>query len=389
MTSSSPPALRFPELGPLTKVAVLYDFSATLRAPRTVDWDAEIPLIIAQRLAAVVHRVILDNHLLAPAHVVGQLQNATFAWAQASCIVSKIAIDDLAHLQNEKIDYVVTKGPGIAGHARHISERPFSDVDIFVSKNDFDRVLKLFKRLGYAEDSRNVLPWQILNRYCREAINLRSSSGGSLDVHHRIPPWYWGSHIDFSSLRDRAEPTVAPGGGWLLCASPTDNLLISALHIVSDKSRPGSNLMAWRDFLQLAHICEPRDVVLRGREAHLCGWLKWIIGALPSDARPENLTEALIGEDPSIPGQYRLSMLLPPKIGSRHLVGQVFRLPVANAALYAAGMAWPSSAFLRSKSNIRKARRSTWLREGILRLNNQMLNKESQHLQDSDSSSIR
>jgi hypothetical protein len=352
-------------------MAVLYDFSAALPDPVTIDWDSEVPLVIEQRLAAVVQRIIRDFGLEPPDHIVGKLQDAVFAWVQASCIASKKATDDLVALDHAKIEYVVLKGPGIAVSAKHISERPFTDIDIFVRKESFGQAISILEKLGYAEEDKNLLPWQGLNRYCREAVNLRTSSGGSIDVHHQIPPWYWGSKIDFQKLHDRSVSIVAPCGGRLPCASPTDNLLISALHIVSDKNRPGSNLMAWRDFLLLVRTCNPGEVVALARDAQLCGWLSWIIDALPDHARPAKLADALRAENPRIPGQFRLSMLLPPKIGSRHLIGQVFRLPIPNAALYLVGMTWPSSTFLRTKISNSDHRRSTWWRSGMTVLNDQ------------------
>jgi hypothetical protein len=372
MTTATLPTLRLPAMGPLTRATLFHDFSPVEPAPQGIDWSLEIPVIISHRLASVAQRMIGDLGLSAPAAITTQLQNAVFAWVQASCTASKNATEDLVALDEEGIDFVVTKGPGIAHCARRLSERPFTDIDIFVATECFGRALAVLGKRGYAEEDRNLLPWQGLNRYCREAVNLRSPTGGSIDVHHRIPPWYWGSDIEFGDVRSRAKSIVVPGGGVLLCASPADNLLISALHIVSDKNSPGSNLMAWRDVLLLAHACHPSDVVARARDARLCGWIDWIIAALPREVRPNPLAEALAGEDHRIPGQHRLSMLIPPGIGSRHVAGQVFRLPPANAVLYLAGMAWPSSEFLRIKIGDTKNRRSAWWRGGMVGLNDHL-----------------
>jgi hypothetical protein len=389
MTTSSLPLLRLPEMGPLTQATLFHDFSSVEQIREPIDWEREIPVIINHRLASVAERVIGDLGLEAPDRVVTELQNAVFAWVQSTCTASKHATDDLICLQKEQIDFVVTKGPGIAQCARRRSERPFTDIDIFVATEDFARTLSLLEGVGYAEEDRNLLPWPSLNRYCREAVNLRSPSGGSIDVHHRIPPWYWGANIDFHDVRDRAKSMVVPGGGELPCASPTDNFLVSALHIVSDKNSPGSNLMAWRDFLLLAHAADPWDVVAQARRAHLCGWIDWIIGALPADVRPLPLAGVLAREDHRIPGQHRLAMLIPPGIGSRHVIGQVFRLPTANAMLYLAGMAWPSADFLRVKIGESGHRRSAWWRSGMLGLNDHLRvdSQPSSHESDTVSSS--
>ena len=363
ITEPKLPALRLPVMGPLTEATLFFDFSRE-RIPQEFDWDQEVQLIINHRLASVAQRMIVDLGTSVPEIAARQLQDATFAWTQESCIASSRAVHDLAALHEAHVDYVVTKGPGIATHARRLSDRPFTDIDIIVAKKDFDNAVSILNGFGYSEEDRNILPWKSMNQYCREAINLRSPSGGSIDVHHHIPPWYWGNHIDFSEILDRAQPVVVPGGGELVCASPTDNLLISALHIVSDKNSPGSTLMAWRDCLLLAQVCDPVDVVMRARRTRLGGWLTWIFESLPSQVRPRQLLEALDGADHAILGRRRLSMSIPPGMSSNHVISQVLRLPTPNAALYLAGMAWPSSEFLRTKYGAKGNQRWRWWRGG-------------------------
>lgn len=363
MKSQSLPLLRLPTMGPLTRTAMLYDFSPDASALPTIDWETEAQVLVDQRLASVAQRVMHDLELLPPDHIARQFQDAVFAWTQASCIASKKATDDLVALHDARIPFVVTKGPGIAQLARQFSERPFTDIDILVPGESLDRVLSILGKLGYAEEEKNLLPRPALGSVCREAVNLRSQSGGSLDVHHRIPPWYWGSGIRFDEVRDRATVIVVPGGGELPCASTTDNLLISALHIVSDKNSPGSNLMAWRDVLLLAHNAQPDDVIERARATRLSGWIQWVMGALPSQTLPTRLVETFADQDPRIPGRFRLAMVVPPGIASRHIVlSQVFRLPVANAAKYLAGLSWPSDAFLRSRVGDANNPRIAWWR---------------------------
>ena len=284
---------KFPEIGPLTLATLSHDFVAVDLAIDEIDWDIEVPVIVGHRLASVAHRMMRERDISPPERVTIQLQAAMFRWAEASCAASAHATKDLILLQGAGIDYVVTKGPGIAMHAKRLSERPFTDIDILVAEKAFAETLSILRRRGYAEEERNMMPWEGLNRFCREAVNLRSPAGGSIDVHHRIPPWFWGAGIGLSKLRDRAELIVVPGGGELLCASAVDNFLVSALHIVSDKSNPGSNLMAWRDFLLLAQTCTPFEVVEHARAAGLCGWISWIVAALPADLRPTGLAEAL------------------------------------------------------------------------------------------------
>src|SRR5664280_730486 len=103
VNSQSLPILRLPAVGPLTRMAMLYDFSPDASAPPTIDWEAEERVLVDQRLASVAQRVIHDLELLPPDHVARQLQDAVFAWTQASCIASKKATDDLMALYDARI----------------------------------------------------------------------------------------------------------------------------------------------------------------------------------------------------------------------------------------------------------------------------------------------
>ena len=139
----TPPVLKLPEMGPLTRTAVLYDSWSDSGVSERIDWDSEVRLIIDHRLASVTLRIVRDFNLMPPEHIRKQLQDAAFAWTEASCIASKKASTDLSALGDRGFPYVVTKGPGIAVHAPHFGERPFSDIDVFVQKKSFSQALSI------------------------------------------------------------------------------------------------------------------------------------------------------------------------------------------------------------------------------------------------------
>ena len=337
-------------MGPLTRAVLFYDFAPVALEASAIDWEVEASRIVEQRLAAVAQRMIQDLRLRPPGPVVSELQGAVFDWTQSTCLVSTRAAVDVDVLRAHQLEFVVTKGPGIACHARRRAERPYTDIDIFVAEASFFEVQELLRRSGYGEEKKNLVPWARLGNICREAVNLRTPAGGSIDVHHRIPPWFWGSGVTFPDVLARSQLQSVPGGGSLCCASAADNLLISALHIVSDKNSPGATLMAWRDFLLLAHATDANDVLLRAQETGLCGWVKWVMHALPSEALPAPLADAFADQDPAIPGIGRLTVVMSTGIVSRRSVlSQAFRLPTANAVKYLGGLVWPSTAFLHSK----------------------------------------
>ena len=68
----------------------------------------------------------------------------------------------------------------------------------------------------------------------------------------------------------------------------------------------------------------------------------------PAEVQPVELLDRL-GDQAEIHAIWRLKMLLPPRFGSRHLLGQVFRLPVSHAVLFTAGMLVPSPGYLRTR----------------------------------------
>jgi hypothetical protein len=349
-------------MGPLTRATLLYDFVEPSFEAHSIDWDEELPHIVNHRLACVAQRMLADLGVRAPARFVDDLKGAIFDWTTTTHLVGRRAVSDLEVLTKYGIDFLVTKGPGIATHTRRLSERPYTDIDIFVSVDDASNVRQLLASEGYGEEPKNIVPWPALGFVCREAVNLRSSDGGSLDVHHRIPPWIWGAHLTFPDVLSRSQPQDF-AGGTLICASPEDNLLISALHIVSDKNAPGQTLMAWRDLLVLARIADPATVVEYATVARLCGWLNWVTDALPPGSIPPQLSSALLNQDPWIPDCGRLRLMTSSAVASRSMVfSQVLRLPTPNALRYLSGLVWPSTEFLRLRLSEPPHSRMQWWR---------------------------
>jgi hypothetical protein len=360
------PELRLPEMGPLTRAALLFDFVETSVDYRDIDWDSEIASICYHRLAGVAQRMIEQSDLVAPERVLSQLRDSIFFSIQMSSLAALNAASALETLTESGIEFVVTKGPGISSQCPRLADRPYTDIDILVPTRRFDHSLELLARLGYEEQERNMMPWAVLGKLCREAVNLHSETGGSIDVHHRIPPWYWGTALTFAALYSASSEVVTLGGVRLRCASAADNLLVSALHIVSDKNSPGETLMAWRDVLTLARAVEPEELLIRARNAGLCGWLVWVLRALPEASLPPEIVELFANEDSSISGVARLRAITPPGCASSHNVrSQLLRLPALNATTYMVGLTFPSDRFLRSRVGNAPGRHLRWWRSAF------------------------
>jgi hypothetical protein len=308
-------------------------------------WRSEADLLVREGLAGVAVRLYRDYSLNLPADVLEILEHAQFNDMAATTAMVSRSQGGIQALRKAGIPFVITKGPGIAMLAPSISDRPFTDLDLVVEPSRFADAMGTLTASGYREDRLSVQPWESFNRFCREAVNLRTLEGGSIDLHHRIAPWYWSSGLTFDLLEDAASP-IDVFGIPLPLISPEQNLLVSALHIVSDKGRPGQSTRVWRDFLLLARNCNLDLALEIASGAGLCGWLSWILKCLPLEFRPEELSSKLLKYNQTIKGRLRLKLLLPPRLGSEHTVGQMYRLPVPNAALFAAGMTIPSPTFL-------------------------------------------
>jgi glycosyltransferase involved in cell wall biosynthesis len=341
-----PPLTLFPQISPLVTAVLFLDFAEpsanSLTEPWTID---DVTTLSQQRLAGVALRLLTEQHVTVSPAADKLLRAASFAAASRTVQLLDASLPGLETLQNHNIPFAISKGPGIALESHSLVERPFADLDVLVTPKHFRRAHNVLSALGYAEEPSSVPPWPWFDRHCREAVNLRNSVGGSLDLHHHLPPWLWTRDINVATLiRQSSRRPV--GSQTLPLLSTPQNLLIVALHLVSDHNRPGQTLMIWRDLLTLAAACDPNDVLDLARRQNLLGWLRWVIAAIPQQARPPELWDHLKPYPGRPRHQVRLRHLLPPSLGSRHIIGQVLRLPAPQAACYLAGMALPSTPFL-------------------------------------------
>ncbi len=338
----------FPELGPVTRLVLFADFGDDGSDLTGDAWREECGIIIGHGLSGVARRIIHERSLAVPPDVLDMIQRAQFdelALTAMTVNQSRMGIDAL---HDAGIHFAVTKGPGIALVAPALGDRPYVDLDVLVAPDRFEVAKSVLGSLDFVEREHSRQPWEQFDRWCREAVNLRTASGGSIDLHHQVSPWFWSGPLSRSILRNEVRRTTV-FGVELPLVSTVHNLLVCALHVVSDKSRPGQTLRAWRDLLVLANACPVDAVVTAAEENGLSEWLTWILDCLPDEVRPTELRERLEGQRPDLRGRFRLKMLVPPGFGAHPLLGHVFRLPVPNAVLFAAGTVVPSREFLRRR----------------------------------------
>jgi hypothetical protein len=308
--------------------------------------QAELRRVAAQRLAGVALGLRITDGAGTTA-AVDSLRVASFAAAARTVQILDASLPAVLELQAAGVAYAVVKGPGLSRISGGLGQRPFTDLDIVVKPAQLDVARRLLERHGYSGEG--PLGWPSMERVCGEAVNLRHDEGGAIDLHQRIPPWLWTRRLDAERIIEQSVPHEV-GGRRIAVACDVHNLLISALHIVSDKNRPGANLMAWRDVLASARVCPPEAVASEAARAGLDGWLLWILDQLPKTVRPHELVDALtVRRRPRVAAPRRLRYLLAPS-EKAPLAHVALRLPAWRGTLFLAGMAVPSRAFVRAKS---------------------------------------
>jgi hypothetical protein len=335
----------YPYIGPWTSCALWYGL-ANLPVP-TTDLGAELDVIIEQRLAPLLLKYIAGNKLDVGEFIHARLRRNDFVWSTWTHALVSRADEALATLTSAGIDFVISKGPGIATHYES-GARPFADLDVLVRPRDFRTAQRLLSEVGYVEDQATVQPWRSFDRWCREGLNLKSAPGGSIDLHHHVPPWFWGRELPIVKLL-RQRTSVTFRGFELSCLTAEANLLVAAMHVVSDHNEPGRTLLIWRDVAQLADRCDPVTVQKMARSAALEGWLRAVLVALPENVRPDRLLRQLAPDAVVTRGPRRLKLLL--AVSGRYGVRftQPLRLPIPLALLFEGGMAVPSRSFLRTR----------------------------------------
>ena len=358
MSPWRPPAPVLPKLDPLVEQVLFWGLRPSDLSDQPASaWRANAHQLIEQRLAGLALFATRGGADI-PQEVVTELISAHRRQVLRTLAVNARGASLVDSLRRSGVDVAVIKGPGLDRIDPVRAERTYSDLDLLVPPASFRHALDLLRAQGLHEAGR-VQVREYFNSLCREGMNLDRDDGSSIDLHHTLPPWYWGRRLNAERVIAWSEDeTVAERD--LPLAHPVHNLIISALHVVSDRERPGESLRVWRDVAVAAAVCDP---LLVAEEARLCGldwWVAFILGELPDGLVAHGLADALSGGGPSGPDRFRLRHLLPPSIGSRHHIGIVFRLPLPNAGAFLIGEILPSRGAIRQKLGRSAGYRDWW-----------------------------
>ena len=367
MSTRTDPSRLLPSLGPATVAALFHGVEGGIAPPLDSGaWAHDADTIVKQRLAGLALLSADSSKVALSSATLSRLNQARGIETARCLMIEAAAVTALGALEDAGIPLVVTKGPAVALAYPHASLRPFFDVDALVPPDRFEEAFRILDRLGFAEPSHQVQPRGYFNRWCREGVNLIRSDGGSIDLHHHIPPWVWGRRLAFDAVFGRSR-MIPIAGGPVRAAHPIHNLLITTLHVISDKGQPGRRLLIWRDLVALARVSEPGAVAAEARRVSLDWLLSFVLRQLPQAVQPRDLVDALGRPRAPSGDAARLRRLLPPALGSRHQIAQAYRLPVPQAAAFVVGYTLPSRTFLRARYGD-GASTLRWWRDAVFRL---------------------
>ena len=344
----APPEPLLPRLGPVTSAVLWHGLTGAPAVPADPGaWAREADVLVEHRLSALALKAAARAGVDLPPGVETLLVARQRLDALVTMGVDAFGPEVVADLEGAGIPSVVTKGPAVAQAYPSRGDRPYMDLDVVVAPRDFARTMDRLRGSGFDQTIR-LQARDYFDRHCLEAVNLVRADGAAIDVHHHIPPWAWGRRLDFTRLRRRSVP-FRSRRTRIQVAHPVHGLLVCALHVVSDKKRPGQSLRVWRDVAALAGRCDPGDAANEARECRLDWWLRFILGELPPFAQPSSLIALLGRAEPNAADRLRLRFLLPPGVGARHHLGQAFRVPVPNALAFVLGELFPSRSSIRFK----------------------------------------
>jgi hypothetical protein len=327
--------------------------------PREAEaWVQDVNAIAEHGLAPLALKAAAAAGVQLPESVEDRLQLRQRADTLVTLSVDAFGPGVVADLERAGMASVVTKGPGVAQAYPSRGDRSYVDLDVVVAPRDFVPALSLLRAAGF-EQSVRMQARDYFDKHCFEAVNLVRPDGAAIDLHHHIAPWVWGRRLDFAELRRRSVRLSSRRSDVRL-AHRTHNLLVCALHVVSDKKQPGQSLRVWRDVATLARQCDPGDVAAEAGRCRLDWWLGFILRELPPFARPTRLLDMLPGSQPTPLDRLRLRFLLPPALGARHHLGQAFRVPAPNAVAFLMGEVFPSRDSIHRKLGEGSGYRDWW-----------------------------
>ena len=353
LARATPPEDKVAELvrcaGPALKACLLHGTSFASTKPISIDsLEHEVSAITYNRMSAVAldyiqHHDLQISESTLRAYRTGAIQSAVTCLETESNSYSAIyALTEL------NIPFVVIKGPAIARFHPNPASRPFTDIDLLIPPEFFGKAKSALNDVGYYRKDSAQQPWEWFERICIESVNLRTSRGGRIDLHHHLPPWILGSLFPASEIIARADEGQI-GKLAVKFASLEDSLVISSLHIINDLGKHDLSVVSWRDTLCISDLLGMERVKDIFQKAQLSWYQPYI-------DQTHNALMDQVAQSPNyyprrIRQQYRLRQLgwQGSTFASRHPIGWIFRLPISRALCFLIGSLFPSPLYAQHK----------------------------------------
>ena len=288
-----------------------------------------------------------SNGLAVPAEAHALMKVVHMADSALCLALQNAAFDVSAALSRAGVEHVFTKGIATSRFYPDPSVRAFCDVDVLVGEKMYAPAARVLEDLGFLPPA--GVPRPRVLPFTRESINFLRPDGLSVDLHHAVPPWYWGKRIRFEDVRAAADRLDADGRAIPVVAE-AHAFLIALLQLISDQGGPAGEIQSWRDLLVLLARDPEGDILVPVlRDADLSWLAVQLLGNLPSDLRPAWLGTLGTGVRPRATEAFRLRRLLPPSVAARHQVSTIYRASAPRAAVFLFAQAVPSRRFLRAR----------------------------------------
>jgi hypothetical protein len=338
-------------LGPAARWCVLAGLvDATVEVPDPLAFAQEAEILIAEGLAPIALKGLQSHSDWREQPLAGAFYNVTMNSHLRSMAADNMGALLIAEIEKAGIPVAVIKGPALARLHPNGWPRSYSDIDVLVPMRQFDRAVACILDQAFEFSERSVPQWRWFDSVCREGINLHGPKGGNIDVHHHVPPWSLGSSLHVQGVIRRAEP-------WALCgvpvqvASPEDQMLIAALHVLNDLWKGKLGLTSWRDLLVLMGRLGPE----RAAEAFARDNLAWLF-ELMTVALEAGLPESGVRVVRPVARHRSRHRLRIAALGwnestaiSRHRLSWATRLPMPNAVAFLVGTAVPAPSYIRQR----------------------------------------
>ena len=189
-------------------------------AAQVLDWPLVVRLARYHRLVPLLF-VHLRDHAAAPEAVVSALQGAVRKSSIQVLFLSSEMARIAGRLDEDRVPYLVLKGPSLAEAYGGVAKRPFVDNDLLVQRRDFGRVERALLDLGFATHKRSDRQQSAYLRVHGEYTFRRTvgAARSTADVHTDLVPFGYSYAPPFEDLVRRARTIDVAGAsvpvlGW-------------------------------------------------------------------------------------------------------------------------------------------------------------------------------